>query len=105
MASSTIQSTFNPYLTKKDVWFSACSSQPSLYFGSSRRRVSKKIVKASMTMTEKILAKASEKMLVRPGDNVWVDVDILMTHDVCGPGSFDIFKREFGKNAKKKVAS
>ncbi|MBI2427298.1 MAG: 3-isopropylmalate dehydratase large subunit [Ignavibacteriales bacterium] len=53
-----------------------------------------------MTLTEKILAKHSGKTSVKPGDNVWVDVDVLMTHDVCGPGTFGIFKREFGKDAK-----
>nr|XP_017219695.1 PREDICTED: 3-isopropylmalate dehydratase large subunit-like isoform X2 [Daucus carota subsp. sativus] len=57
-------------------------------------------VKTGMTMTEKILARASEKSQLRPGENVWVDVDILMTHDVCGPSSFDVFKKEFGQNAK-----
>lgn len=51
-------------------------------------------------MTEKILARASEKPQLSPGENVWVNVDILMTHDVCGPGSIGIFKREFGQNAK-----
>ena len=54
----------------------------------------------AMTMTEKILARKSGKSAVRPGDNVWVNVDVLMTHDVCGPGTIGIFKREFGKNAK-----
>ncbi len=53
-----------------------------------------------MTLTEKILARASGKAHVQPGDNVWVGVDILMTHDVCGPGTIGVFKREFGKNAK-----
>ncbi|KAL4297925.1 hypothetical protein GQ457_12G004520 [Hibiscus cannabinus] len=53
-----------------------------------------------MTMTEKILARASEKPQLSPGDNVWVNVDILMTHDVCGPGSIGIFKKELGENAK-----
>ena len=53
-----------------------------------------------MTLTEKILARASGKTHVRPGDNVWVNVDVLMTHDVCGPGTIGVFKREFGKNAK-----
>ncbi|MEW5799697.1 MAG: 3-isopropylmalate dehydratase large subunit [Bacteroidota bacterium] len=53
-----------------------------------------------MTMTEKILAKHSGKKEVKPGDNVWIDVDVLMTHDVCGPGTFGIFKREFGNDAK-----
>jgi 3-isopropylmalate/(R)-2-methylmalate dehydratase large subunit len=53
-----------------------------------------------MTLTEKILARASGKPWVRPGDNVWVNVDVLMTHDVCGPGTIGVFKREFGQNAK-----
>ena len=48
-------------------------------------------VRTAMTMTEKILARASEKAQLTPGDNVWVNVDILMTHDVCGPGSIGIF--------------
>ena len=53
-----------------------------------------------MTVTEKILAAHSGKESVKPGDNIWVDVDVLMTHDVCGPGTISIFKREFGANAK-----
>jgi 3-isopropylmalate/(R)-2-methylmalate dehydratase large subunit len=53
-----------------------------------------------MTLTEKILARAAGKKHVEPGENVWVNVDILMTHDVCGPGTIGVFKREFGKNAK-----
>ena len=53
-----------------------------------------------MTLTEKVLARASGKAHVRPGDNVWVGVDILMTHDVCGPGTIGVFKREFGQEAK-----
>jgi 3-isopropylmalate/(R)-2-methylmalate dehydratase large subunit len=53
-----------------------------------------------MTMTEKILARAAGKGGVAPGENVWVDVDVLMTHDVCGPGTFGVFKKHFGKGAK-----
>lgn len=53
-----------------------------------------------MTITEKILARHAGKKTVVPGDNVWVDVDVLMTHDVCGPGTIEIFKREFGRDAK-----
>ncbi len=53
-----------------------------------------------MTITEKILAKAAGKDVVRPGDNIWVQVNTLMTHDVCGPGTIGIFRREFGDNAK-----
>lgn len=54
----------------------------------------------AMTMTEKIVAKAAGRSHVTPGDNVWVDVDLLMTHDVCGPGTIGVFKKEFGANAK-----
>ena len=53
-----------------------------------------------MTLTEKILARHAGKGDVSPGDNIWVDVDVLMTHDVCGPGTIEIFKREFGTHAK-----
>jgi 3-isopropylmalate/(R)-2-methylmalate dehydratase large subunit len=57
-------------------------------------------VKHAMTATEKILANASEKTKLTPGENVWVKADVLMTHDVCGPGTIGIFKNEFGQNAK-----
>jgi 3-isopropylmalate/(R)-2-methylmalate dehydratase large subunit len=53
-----------------------------------------------MTLTEKLLARASGKDRVSAGDNVWVNTDVLLTHDVCGPGTIGVFKREFGKNAK-----
>lgn len=54
----------------------------------------------AMTLTESILARASDKKSVQPGENVWVKVDVLMTHDVCGPGTIGIFKDKFGKDAK-----
>ncbi|MHB1686912.1 MAG: 3-isopropylmalate dehydratase large subunit [Ignavibacteriaceae bacterium] len=54
----------------------------------------------AMTITEKILAKAAGKKRVEPGENVWLDVDVLMTHDVCGPPTIEIWKREFGGDAK-----
>ena len=53
-----------------------------------------------MTLTEKIMARASGKSNLAAGENVWVQVDTLMTHDVCGPGTIGVFKREFGKDAK-----
>jgi 3-isopropylmalate/(R)-2-methylmalate dehydratase large subunit len=53
-----------------------------------------------MTLTEKLLARAAGKSKVQAGDNVWVKADVLMTHDVCGPGTIGVFKREFGKDAK-----
>jgi 3-isopropylmalate/(R)-2-methylmalate dehydratase large subunit len=53
-----------------------------------------------MTLTEKILARHSGRATIQAGDNVWIDVDVLMTHDVCGPGTIGIFKQHFGPNAK-----
>jgi 3-isopropylmalate/(R)-2-methylmalate dehydratase large subunit len=53
-----------------------------------------------LTLTEKILARAAGRDRVEPGDNVWVDVDVLMTHDVCGPGTIGIFKQHFGADAR-----
>ncbi|MBS0656752.1 MAG: 3-isopropylmalate dehydratase [Verrucomicrobia bacterium] len=53
-----------------------------------------------MTLTEKLLARASGKARVEPGENVWVKTDVLLTHDVCGPGTIGVFKREFGADAK-----
>ncbi len=55
---------------------------------------------SALTITEKILARHAQKDSVVPGDNIWVDADILMTHDVCGPGTIGVFKQHFGKNAK-----
>jgi 3-isopropylmalate/(R)-2-methylmalate dehydratase large subunit len=54
----------------------------------------------SMTLTEKILARHAGRDAVPPGENIWCDVDILMTHDVCGPGTIGIFKQHFGRDAK-----
>lgn len=41
-----------------------------------------------------------EKTKLKPGENVWVNANVLITHDVCGPGTIGIFKKEFGHNAK-----
>ncbi len=51
-------------------------------------------------MSEKILARAAGRARVAPGENVWVNVDILMTHDVCGPGTFGVFREKFGPQAR-----
>ncbi len=51
-------------------------------------------------MTEQVLARHAGRASVAPGDNIWVDVDILMTHDVCGPGTIGIFRKQFGPAAK-----
>jgi 3-isopropylmalate/(R)-2-methylmalate dehydratase large subunit len=53
-----------------------------------------------MTLTEKILARAAGQRRVAPGDNLWVNVDVLLTHDICGPGTIGVFQREFGAEAR-----
>jgi 3-isopropylmalate/(R)-2-methylmalate dehydratase large subunit len=53
-----------------------------------------------MTITEKILAAHSGRDNVTPGETVWCDVDVLMTHDICGPASVGIFQEQFGPDAK-----
>ncbi len=53
-----------------------------------------------MTLTEKILARAAGLDCVVPGQSIWVKADILLTHDVCGPGTIGVFHREFGDQAK-----
>jgi len=53
-----------------------------------------------LTLTEKILARHAGRDAVVPGENIWIDVDILMTHDVCGPGTIGVFKQHFGKDAR-----
>jgi len=53
-----------------------------------------------MTITEKILAKHAGRKEVEAGENIWIDVDVLMTHDVCGPPTFAIFKEQFGADAR-----
>lgn len=53
-----------------------------------------------MTVTEKILARASEKSEVKAGENAWVNVDVLMINDITCPGVSATFKKEFGNTAK-----
>ena len=53
-----------------------------------------------MTITEKIFSKSSGKKNITPGESVWLNVDTLMTHDVCGPPTIGIWKKEFGDKAK-----
>ena len=54
----------------------------------------------AQTITEKILARAAQKDEVKPNENIWVMADILLTHDVCGPGTIEVFKREFSADAR-----
>jgi 3-isopropylmalate/(R)-2-methylmalate dehydratase large subunit len=53
-----------------------------------------------LTLTEKILARHAGRDAVRPDENIWVEADVLMTHDVCGPGTIGVFKQQFGASAK-----
>src|SRR4030067_1486057 len=46
-----------------------------------------------MNLTEKILAKASGKKAVHPGDIVDANVDMVMVHDLTGPLAVEAFKR------------
>ncbi|MTD29048.1 3-isopropylmalate dehydratase large subunit [Erwinia sorbitola] len=52
------------------------------------------------TISQKILARASGRETVTPGEIVWAKVDILMSHDPCTPGVASVFKKEFGVQAK-----
>ncbi len=52
------------------------------------------------TISQKILARASGRESVTPGEIVWEKVDILMSHDPCMPGVASVFKKEFGEQAK-----
>ena len=53
-----------------------------------------------MTITEKILAAHAGRKSLAPGESAWCDVDLLMTHDVCGPATIGIFYEQFGPDAK-----
>ena len=46
-----------------------------------------------MNITEKILAKASRKTLVQPGEIVDSSVDMIMVHDLTGPLAVEAFKK------------
>jgi 3-isopropylmalate/(R)-2-methylmalate dehydratase large subunit len=46
-----------------------------------------------MNITEKILAKASGKETVTPGEIVDADVDMVMVHDLTGPLAIEAFKK------------
>jgi len=53
-----------------------------------------------MTLTEKILARASGKDKVSPDDVIFANVDKVMLHDVSGPGVMTVFK-ELEKRGRK----
>ncbi|VFM96398.1 MAG: 3-isopropylmalate/(R)-2-methylmalate dehydratase large subunit [Candidatus Kentron sp. G] len=54
----------------------------------------------SMTITEKILAEHAGIESTISGQNIWVDIDYLMTHDVFGPEVIRIFEEKFGEQAR-----
>jgi 3-isopropylmalate/(R)-2-methylmalate dehydratase large subunit len=58
-----------------------------------------------MNITEKILAKASGKNTVEPGEIVDANVDMIMVHDLTGPLAVEAFKKIGVKNVwdKRKV--
>jgi len=51
-----------------------------------------------MTLTEKILARASGKDKVVPGETIEAKVDVLMMHDVTSTGAIKLLKKDFGNN-------
>ena len=46
-----------------------------------------------MNISEKILAKASGKANVQPGDIVDANIDVIMVHDLTGPLAIEAFKK------------
>ena len=54
----------------------------------------------SMTLVEKLLAKASRNSYVQPGEVVFAQVDLALSHDaVAGPVAKTFYK-EYGEGAK-----
>jgi len=53
-----------------------------------------------MNITEKIIARASNRTSVSPGDVVFANVDKLMIHDVSGPGVIKVFDEWAKKGIK-----
>jgi len=53
-----------------------------------------------MTITEKILARHAGRDSVSPGENIWCDVDVLMSNDIIAPQMIGVFEEQFGPHAK-----
>ena len=51
-----------------------------------------------MTMTEKMLAKASGNDYVKPGEVIFAKVDLAMSHDAIAAPVFELFRHNFGEN-------
>jgi 3-isopropylmalate/(R)-2-methylmalate dehydratase large subunit len=58
------------------------------------------VLTTGMTITEKILAKASGKQKVSPDDVIFAKVDTVMMHDVSGPGVIKVFSEWEKKGLK-----
>jgi homoaconitate hydratase family protein len=54
----------------------------------------------SMTMAEKMLAKASGNDYVQPGEVVFAQVDLAMSHDAIAAPVFELFRANFGENTR-----
>ncbi|MBW4536596.1 MAG: 3-isopropylmalate dehydratase large subunit [Pleurocapsa minor HA4230-MV1] len=54
----------------------------------------------SMTMAEKMLAKASGNDYVQPGEVVFAQVDLALSHDAIAAPVFELFRANFGKNTQ-----
>ncbi len=65
---------------------------PSLKPNNERLSIAKK-KRTTMNITEKILAKASGKDVVHPGEIVDANVDMIMVHDLTGPLAVEAFKK------------
>ena len=97
MAGSFAHRMAGPSVSSRNVATCAVLAPPVI----SRTPAMTGAVKSPMTITEKILSNHTEAhAVVKPGDNIWTKVDKLLTHDVCGPGTFGVFEQEFGANAK-----
>ncbi|MGC8402070.1 hypothetical protein ACP3P6_23295 [Enterobacter mori] len=57
-------------------------------------------INQGMTLTEKIIAKSSNRTHVSPGEVLFVNVDVLMSHDPCTPGVASVFKKSLVKKQK-----
>ena len=54
----------------------------------------------SMTMAEKMLAKASGNDYVQPGEVIFAKVDLAMSHDAIAAPVFSLFHKNFGDDAR-----
>ncbi|MBF2021462.1 MAG: 3-isopropylmalate dehydratase large subunit [Hydrococcus sp. C42_A2020_068] len=54
----------------------------------------------SMTMAEKMLARASGNAFVQPGEVIFAKVDLAMSHDAIAGPVAQLFYQHFGENAK-----